>query len=67
MPVKYVHDMTEGNEVSHIIKFTWLMLIGIVFQQFYNLIDSMNKTTFLRSFFIEFHDEILNTIERLME
>ncbi|MBC2458744.1 MULTISPECIES: MATE family efflux transporter [Clostridium] len=41
MSVKYVHDMTEGNEVSHIIKFTWPMLIGNVFQQFYNLIDSI--------------------------
>jgi len=41
MSAKYVHDMTEGNEVSHIIKFTLPMLIGNVFQQFYNLIDSI--------------------------
>lgn len=41
MSVKYVDDMTEGNEVSHIIKFTLPMLIGNVFQQFYNLIDSI--------------------------
>lgn len=41
MSVKYVHDMTKGNEVSHIIKFTLPMLLGNVFQQFYNLIDSI--------------------------
>lgn len=41
MSVKYVEDMTEGNEVSHIIKFTLPMLVGNVFQQFYNLIDSI--------------------------
>ncbi|WP_160690574.1 MATE family efflux transporter [Clostridium sp. C2-6-12] len=41
MSAKYVHDMTKGNEVSHIIKFTLPMLIGNVFQQFYNLIDSV--------------------------
>ncbi len=41
MSVKYVDDMTEGNEVSHIIKFTLPMLAGNVFQQFYNLIDSI--------------------------
>jgi putative MATE family efflux protein len=41
MATKYVHDMTEGNEVSHIIKFSLPMLLGNVFQQFYNLINSI--------------------------
>lgn len=41
MSEKYIHDMTKGNEISHIIKFTWPMLIGNIFQQFYNLIDSI--------------------------
>lgn len=41
MSAKYVQDMTEGNEVSLIVKFTLPMLVGNVFQQFYNLIDSI--------------------------
>lgn len=41
MSEKYVHNMTEGNEVSHLIKFSVPMLIGNIFQQFYNLIDSI--------------------------
>lgn len=41
MSAKYVQDMTEGNEVSLIVKFTLPMLIGNIFQQFYNLIDSI--------------------------
>lgn len=41
MATKYIHDMTEGNEVSLLIKFSLPMLIGNVFQQFYNLIDSI--------------------------
>lgn len=41
MSAKYVQDMTEGNEVSLLIKFTLPMLVGNVFQQFYNLIDSI--------------------------
>jgi putative MATE family efflux protein len=41
MSAKYVHDMTKGNEVKLIIKFTLPMLLGNVFQQFYNLIDSV--------------------------
>lgn len=41
MSANYIHDMTEGNEVSLLIKFSLPMLIGNVFQQFYNLIDSI--------------------------
>jgi putative MATE family efflux protein len=41
MSAKFVQDMTEGNEVSHLIKFSMPMLIGNVFQQFYNLINSI--------------------------
>jgi len=41
MSTKYIHDMTEGNEVSLLVKFSLPMLIGNIFQQFYNLIDSV--------------------------
>jgi putative MATE family efflux protein len=41
MSINYVQDMTEGNEVRHLIQFSLPMLIGNVFQQFYNLIDSI--------------------------
>jgi putative MATE family efflux protein len=41
MSAKYVHDMTEGNEISLLIKFSLPMLVGNIFQQFYNLIDSI--------------------------
>jgi Na+-driven multidrug efflux pump len=41
MSAKYVQDMTEGNEISHLVKFSIPMLIGNVFQQFYNMVDSI--------------------------
>lgn len=41
MSAEYVHDMTEGNEVSLLVRFSVPMLIGNIFQQFYNLIDSI--------------------------
>jgi len=41
MSASYIHDMTEGNEVSLLIKFSLPMLIGNVFQQFYNMVDSI--------------------------
>ncbi|HEX2945967.1 MAG TPA: MATE family efflux transporter [Clostridia bacterium] len=41
MSINYVQDMTEGNEIGHLIKFSLPMLIGNVFQQFYNLINSI--------------------------
>jgi len=33
--------MTEGNEIKHLVKFSMPMLIGNVFQQSYNIINSM--------------------------
>ena len=36
-----VLNMTEGNPVSLIIKFSIPMLIGNLFQQLYNLVDSI--------------------------
>ncbi|WP_139902702.1 MATE family efflux transporter [Clostridium thermarum] len=41
MSMKYVQDMTEGNEVSLLIKFSLPMLLGNIFQQFYNMVDSI--------------------------
>lgn len=41
MSINYVQDMTEGNEVKHLIQFSLPMLIGNVFQQCYNIINSM--------------------------
>jgi len=41
MKLRYVMDMTEGNEVSLMIKFSLPMLIGNIFQQFYNMVDSI--------------------------
>jgi putative MATE family efflux protein len=41
MSGKYVQDMTEGNVVSLLVKFSIPMLIGNVFQQFYNMVDSI--------------------------
>lgn len=41
MSLNYVQDMTEGNEVRHLIQFSVPMLIGNVFQQAYNIINSI--------------------------
>lgn len=49
MSSKYVQDMTEGKVVSHLIKFSLPMLIGNIFQQFYNLIDSIVVGKFVGS------------------
>lgn len=40
MVKKYASDMTNGNIISLITKFTVPLLIGNVFQQLYNLVDS---------------------------
>lgn len=37
----YVKDMTVGNEFSLLLKFSIPMLIGNLFQQFYNMVDSI--------------------------
>ncbi len=41
MNKKYVTDMTSGNEIVLLIKFTIPMLLGNLFQQFYNLADTV--------------------------
>lgn len=38
---KYVCDMTKGNEVKLLLLFAVPMLIGNIFQQFYNMADSI--------------------------
>jgi len=37
----YIQDMTEGKEVTLLVKFSIPMLIGNIFQQFYNMADSI--------------------------
>lgn len=34
-------DMTTGSPVGHILKFTMPLLIGNIFQQLYNMVDSL--------------------------
>ncbi|RKM55145.1 MATE family efflux transporter [Butyrivibrio sp. X503] len=41
MNKRYVTDMTEGNELLLLIKFTIPMLLGNLFQQFYNMADTV--------------------------
>ena len=41
MNKKYVTDMTSGNEIVLLINFTIPMLLGNLFQQFYNLADTV--------------------------
>lgn len=41
MEKRYVTDMTQGNEIALLIKFTIPMLLGNLFQQFYNLADTV--------------------------
>ncbi|NLG05073.1 MAG: MATE family efflux transporter [Clostridia bacterium] len=41
MNSKYVQDMTKGNEMSLLIRFSIPMVIGNIFQQFYNMVDSI--------------------------
>ena len=36
----YVKSMTEGNELSQILKFSVPLLVGNLFQQLYNIVDS---------------------------
>lgn len=37
----YVHDMTKGNETAHLVRFAIPMLIGNLFQQVHNIVDSI--------------------------
>ena len=41
MEKQFVCDMTTGNETSLLIRFSLPMLFGNVFQQFYNMVDSI--------------------------
>lgn len=41
MSAQYVKDMTEGNETKLLISFSIPMIIGNIFQQFYNMVDSI--------------------------
>lgn len=41
MAKQYVCDMTRGNETSLLLKFSLPMLVGNIFQQFYNMVDSI--------------------------
>ena len=41
MAKQYVLDMTKGNETSLLLRFTLPMLVGNIFQQFYNMVDSV--------------------------
>ena len=45
--MKYTIDMAKGSEFSHIIKFALPMLAGNLFQQLYNIADSMIVGRFL--------------------
>lgn len=41
MEKQYVCDMTRGNETSLLLRFSLPMLVGNIFQQFYNMVDSV--------------------------
>ena len=41
MAKEFVCDMTKGNETSLLIRFSLPMLFGNVFQQFYNMVDTI--------------------------
>ncbi len=46
---KYVCDMTKGNEVKLLLNFAIPMLIGNIFQQFYNIVDTIIVGKFVGS------------------
>lgn len=41
MATKNITDMTTGSPVHHILKFAWPLLVGNLFQQMYNMVDSI--------------------------
>lgn len=49
MDKNYVCDMTKGNVASLLLRFSFPMLIGNIFQQFYNMADSMIVGKFVSS------------------
>ena len=42
-----MQDMTVGSPISHILKFFFPLLFGMLFQQFYNLVDTAIVGKFL--------------------
>ncbi len=44
-----MQDMTTGSPISHILKFFFPLLFGMLFQQFYNLVDTAIVGKFLGS------------------
>ncbi len=49
MTKKYVCDMTKGNAASLLLRFAFPMLVGNIFQQFYNMADSVIVGRFVGS------------------
>ena len=49
MEKKYVCDMTNGNAAGLLLRFAFPMLIGNIFQQFYNMADSVIVGKFVGS------------------
>ena len=49
MNERYVCDMTKGNEVGLLLKFALPMLVGNIFQQLYNMVDSIIVGKFVGS------------------
>ena len=49
MEKKAVYSMTEGSPAKLLLKFTIPMLIGNLFQQFYNMVDSIVVGRFVGS------------------
>ncbi|MBO5303648.1 MAG: MATE family efflux transporter [Lachnospiraceae bacterium] len=49
MKKSYVCDMTKGNEVKLLLQFALPMLVGNIFQQFYNMADSIIVGKFVGS------------------
>ncbi|WP_306307291.1 oligosaccharide flippase family protein [Cellulosilyticum ruminicola] len=41
MSTKNMTDMTVGSPIQHIFRFAWPLLIGNLFQQLYNMVDSL--------------------------
>lgn len=41
MSTAYTKNMTEGSEIGHILRFTLPLLAGNIFQQLYNIVDSI--------------------------
>lgn len=49
MNERYVCDMTKGNEVGLLLRFALPMLVGNIFQQLYNMVDSIIVGKFVGS------------------